>query len=323
MAGTYEKKDYLESEAVKNAREQMNQHSSTKPAQYQSQWQPKMLETFDKIQNRQPFQYDINSDALYQQLKDQYSTLGNRAMMDTMGQQAALTGGYGNSYAQTAGQQAYQGYLQQLSNAMPDLYSMALSRYNAEGDALAQQYGMMADQENLDYARYRDLMADHENEYNRLYNAYRDEQALDYNTYRDMIADLQWQAQFDENNRRYNQEWEAQQAAAAAAAAKSKSGRSGGSGGGGGNGGNGGDGNNGLTDIDLTIHWDKKNDSNLGIIETDLQRIANDMEKKGYSASTIESVQEKLVSAALQDEKINGIQAKQRDILKNKGKLLY
>lgn len=244
MAGTYEKKDYLESEAVKNAREQMTQHSAAKPAPYQSQWQPQMLETFDKIQNRQPFQYDINSDALYQQLKDQYSMLGNRAMMDTMGQQAALTGGYGNSYAQTAGQQAYQGYLQQLSNAMPDLYSMALSRYNAEGDALAQQYGMMADQENLDYARYRDLMADHENQYNRLYDAYRDEQALDYNTYRDMIADLQWQAQFDEDNRRYNQEWEAQQAAAAAA--KSKSGRSGGSGGGsGGSGGGSGGGGGG------------------------------------------------------------------------------
>ena len=304
MAGTYEKKDYLESEAVKNAREQMAQHSAAKPAPYQSQWQPKMLETFDKIQNRQPFQYDINSDALYQQLKDQYSMLGNRAMMDTVGQQAALTGGYGNSYAQTAGQQAYQGYLQQLSNAMPDLYSMALSRYNAEGDALAQQYGMMADQENLDYARYRDLMADHENQYNRLYNAYRDEQALDYNTYRDMIADLQWQAQFDENNRRYNQEWEAQQAAAAA-----KSSSSGGS-------------RRSYTPVenpeetvvdDGTGTNNPIKQTNMGIVDNEMKNMINNGVSKEDAAD--------LALAAKQDGKITNAQYKQLMLQLNNGNL--
>ena len=33
---------------------------------------------------------------------------GRLAMMDSMGRAAALTGGYGSSYAQSAGQQAYQ-----------------------------------------------------------------------------------------------------------------------------------------------------------------------------------------------------------------------
>ena len=49
--------------------------------------------------NREDFQYDVNADALYQQYKDRYVELGKDAMEDTMGQAAALTGGYGSSYA--------------------------------------------------------------------------------------------------------------------------------------------------------------------------------------------------------------------------------
>ena len=61
----------------------------------------------DKVLNRSPFTYDMNEDMLYQQYKDSYTRQGKLAMQDTMGQAAALTGGYGNSYATTAGQQTY------------------------------------------------------------------------------------------------------------------------------------------------------------------------------------------------------------------------
>ena len=80
--------------------------------------------------NYKPFTYDINSDVMYRQYKDQYQKLGQQAMADTMGQAAALTGGYGNSYAATVGNQAYQSYLQQLYDRIPELYNMALNNYN-------------------------------------------------------------------------------------------------------------------------------------------------------------------------------------------------
>ena len=51
---------------------------------------------YEKIVNRAPFRYDINGDPLYQQYKDEYLKGGRLSMMDTMGQAAALTGGYGN-----------------------------------------------------------------------------------------------------------------------------------------------------------------------------------------------------------------------------------
>jgi hypothetical protein len=62
------------------------------------------------ILNRKAFSYDLNGDALYQQYKDMYMAQGKLAMQDTMGQAASMTGGYGNSYAASAGNQAYQGY---------------------------------------------------------------------------------------------------------------------------------------------------------------------------------------------------------------------
>ena len=52
--------------------------------------------------------------------------------MDTAGQAAALTGGYGNSYAQTAGQQTYNQYLLGLTQLVPQYQQMALEQYRLE-----------------------------------------------------------------------------------------------------------------------------------------------------------------------------------------------
>ena len=150
---------YVESDAVRLAKESLS--SLQKPGAYQSQWQKSLDDIIGKIQNREKFSYDLNGDALYQQYKDQYVTQGQQAMMDTMGQAAAMTGGYGNSYAQTAGQQTYQEYLQGLNDKVPELYQLALDQYNREGDELYNQYGLLSDRENTDYGRYRDTVSDY------------------------------------------------------------------------------------------------------------------------------------------------------------------
>lgn len=125
---------------------------------YQSQYTGQIQDLYQNISQRGPFQWDMNSDAMYEALKNQYVSGGQMAMMDTMGQAATLTGGYGNSYAQGAGQQAYQQYLQGLNDQIPDLYNMALQNYTAEGDRMMQQYGMLMDMDNTEYGRYMDNM---------------------------------------------------------------------------------------------------------------------------------------------------------------------
>ena len=151
---------YQENDAVKQAQEMLQQQLSGMPGAYQSQWQTQIDDIIGKIMNREPFHYDLNGDALYDQYKDQYVMQGQQAMMDTMGRAATLTGGYGNSYAQTAGQQAYYDHLQDLNDIVPDLYQMALDQYLREGQDMYDQFSVLAQQDSQDYDRYRDQIAD-------------------------------------------------------------------------------------------------------------------------------------------------------------------
>ena len=187
----------------------------------------------DKIFNREKFSYDLNGDALYQQYKDKYIQQGKMAMQDTMGQAAAMTGGYGNSYAATVGNQAYQAQLQNLNDVIPELYQLAYDKYNQEGQDLYNQYAMLSDEKNTEDAQWGDkynrLMNERDyasneanNLYNKEYGEYTDSYNRDYNQYwnetnlgyqkdRDAVSDQQWQAQFDEAKRQYDEQQAFQQ----------------------------------------------------------------------------------------------------------------
>ena len=217
---------YQESDTVKQAQALLQQQMASKPGDYTSSWQNQLSDILQQIQNREKFSYDLNGDALYQQYKNQYMLQGQQAMMDTMGQAQAMTGGYGNSYAQSVGQQAYQGHLQQLNDKIPELYQLAMSKYQMEGNEMKDQAALMAQMEDRDYGRYRDQVSDFNAERDRLqnqydterdydygkwadnrdfsYGQYADDRAYDYQTGRDEIADKQWQAEFDEAVRQWN-----------------------------------------------------------------------------------------------------------------------
>ena len=182
----------------------------------------------DKILNREDFSYDLNGDALYQQYKDKYIQQGKMAMMDTMGQASALTGGYGSSYATTAGNQAYQSHLQNLNDIVPELYQMAYDRYNQEGQDLMNQYGVLSNDRSTAYGEWSDgynrLASDRDYYSNNYFNVYGQESDTFYNNYnmdsaeywnaynagygaeRDAIADAQWQKEFDEAKRQYEEQ---------------------------------------------------------------------------------------------------------------------
>lgn len=136
------------------ALQQASQSTPTYAGTYDSQ----LNDLYEQIVNRDKFKYDLNSDMLYQQYKDQYVNLGQMAMKDTMGQAAALTGGYGSSYGQAVGQQQYDAYLKELNNVIPDLYGMAYDQYQDEGAALMQQYGMLGDMADDEYGKYQDSL---------------------------------------------------------------------------------------------------------------------------------------------------------------------
>ena len=212
---TYSYKEYQEGDAVKQAQAALQQQLANKPGEYQSQWQSSLDEAMKKILNREKFSYDLNGDALYQQYKDRYIQQGQMAMQDTMGQAAALTGGYGNSYAQGVGQQTYQGYLQGLNDKVPELYRLALDKYNQETSDLYNQYSLLGQRENQDYGRYRDTVSDWNTERDYLTNRYDSERSYDYGKYagerdfgyrqyQDEVAKGQWEKEFEEARRQFN-----------------------------------------------------------------------------------------------------------------------
>lgn len=143
-----------------NATMQALEGAKTQAPVYGGQYDQQIQDIYQQIVNRKKFSYDAASDPLYQQYKQQYTQQGQQAMRDTMGQAAALTGGYGSSYGQAVGQQQYDAYLQRLGEVLPETYSMALNQYNAEGDALTNQYAMLNDMATTDYNRYRDQLGD-------------------------------------------------------------------------------------------------------------------------------------------------------------------
>lgn len=131
---------------------------------YAGTYDGQLADLYNQIVNRDKFSYSVNDDALYQQYAQQYAQAGRLAMQDTMGQAAALTGGYGSSYGQSVGQQHYDAYLQRLNEVVPELYNAAYGRYQDEGNALAQQYAMMGDLKNQEYAQYQDAYSRWANE---------------------------------------------------------------------------------------------------------------------------------------------------------------
>lgn len=83
-----------------------------------------------QLQSREAFSYDPDSDPVHQAYKTKYLLEGERASRDAMANYSALTGGYANSAAATAGAQAELYYAQQLNNTIPELAQQAYERYN-------------------------------------------------------------------------------------------------------------------------------------------------------------------------------------------------
>lgn len=224
---TYEdliKQGYQGSATVKKYQTALDNALTQKPADYKSGYakqldslynqitnlrRPAEMENlYGQITNRKPFQYDLNGDMLYQQYRSQYQNLGQRAMRDTMGQAAALTGGYGNTYAQNVGQQAYNQYLTQLNDKIPELYSLARSnydadtadlyrryqlagdRYDADKNDLYQRYSLAKDRDDTDYSRWADQLASWRDDVNMYNSLFQNERSFDYGLWNDNIAYL-------------------------------------------------------------------------------------------------------------------------------------
>ena len=98
-----------------------------------------------------------------------------------MANAAALSGGYGNSYAQTVGQQQYNAYMAELAAILPELEARAYDRWRDEGTDLYNQFQLTQGLDATDYDRYRDTVGDYYNDLGYAYGKWQDLYGNDYN----------------------------------------------------------------------------------------------------------------------------------------------
>ena len=83
----------------------------------------------DQITNYGPFTYNPETDPAYIAYRDAYTRNAKKALDDTYAQSAARTGGYANTAALTASNQAYYNHISELADRIPQLMDNAYDRY--------------------------------------------------------------------------------------------------------------------------------------------------------------------------------------------------
>lgn len=225
--GTEAKPLYQRSDRVNEYYNKTRNLEKNKPDEFESKYEDQISSILDNIMNRPKFSYtseDMVNDDLYKMYRDQYMRQGNLAMRDTMGNAASLTGGYGNTYASAAGQQAYDNYVSMLNDKALDFYDRAYQRYNDEGQNLYNQMNVVTGLDNTDYQRHRDTVSDYYNDLNYYNGRYNQEYGYDYGQYQDRVAADQWAQEFAFQKQQAAQEqanWEAEMALARQKAASS------------------------------------------------------------------------------------------------------
>lgn len=233
---------------------------NNRPGDFSSKYQDQIDSIVDSILGREEFKTDqVFESDLYNNLREQYMAAGDKAMRDTMGAAQAASGGYGSSFAQSVGQQAYDQSLSQFNNVALDVYDRVYNQYLQEGQELYNQLGMLNQQDSIDYGRYRDQVADwmadrdyyagrYDSAWGQDMSTYQQAQQMQqwaeqyaYQKTQDALAQQNWQAQFDyqkEQDALAQKNWQTQfdyqreQDALAMELAKQKAARSGGSRGG-------------------------------------------------------------------------------------------
>ena len=132
---------------------------------FSSPYTEKKNKAMTDIENIGDFKYDFADDPMYAAIRDNYARQGKLAMQDTVGKASAATGGYGNSYAASAGAQAYNQYMAQTSEMIPELYQMAYTLHADKKNDAYKKASLYDSLEATDYSRRLDDISRAYNDY--------------------------------------------------------------------------------------------------------------------------------------------------------------
>lgn len=215
---------YEKNENVVSAENALTEWENSKPEEYKSKYSEQIETILNSILNREKFSYNMNADPLYNQYKEQYVNNGKKAMLDTVANATALTGGYANSYALTLGNEAYGDYLNKLNDVALSLYDRAYAKYKDYGDSQIDKITLLGNLDDSDYSKYRDDISDYYtngeyllNKFNSLSEsdyeaflqeiaAYESDREYEYQKYIDALEEKRFYDELDFNREKFDEE---------------------------------------------------------------------------------------------------------------------
>lgn len=180
-------KGYDPSDEVDAAAALRDSIQQLKPDAYVPGFQEELEQLYQRMLAGEKFSYDPEQDAAYRNYARLYQRGGQAAMADTLGQAAALTGGYDSTYAQTAAQQSYNAYMQQLTALLPELEAQALQRKKADDQALVQQYETLLQRQQAEQLAWEAVYEQWLEEMESAEAGYQDAYKRDYDAYKLML----------------------------------------------------------------------------------------------------------------------------------------
>ena len=127
----------------------------TGTADHEDPWEQTIKSTVRNLKNRK-FEWSPETDPTVKYYEDAYRREGERAMKDTLGALAAMTGGNASSYASAAAAQQRNYYAQQLTDKYPELYQQAYENFLKEYDREYQLLDAYVKMSDTDYTRWND-----------------------------------------------------------------------------------------------------------------------------------------------------------------------
>ena len=220
---TFQRRQFNTSADTDEYYDLMKDAEENRPDPFKSRYEGAIQTILDGILNPNTNKFDLNTDANYQTLYNQYAqryqAQADRGMRDTMGAMQAATGGYGSTAATAAAGQAYDRAMEGLNDRNLQLMQMAYQMYGDEKANRYNQLGAVTGLDNTDYARYRDTVGDwmadrnyyaqqYQNMYGNDWNQYAFDTNMDWNEYQDR-ANRAWQEFSYGDQREYQKERDA------------------------------------------------------------------------------------------------------------------
>ncbi|MBR5515573.1 MAG: hypothetical protein IKU52_05170 [Clostridia bacterium] len=196
----YKLKDDPNAYTSKNISPESSSGKAKKPEEYNKNYSSLANDVLKDYLSRDEYKYNVNTDKLYKQYADKYKREGQAAMRDTMANASILSGGYGNSYAATAGNQAYQSYLEKLNDIIPELEKSAYQRYLDTDSNLKERLERLSELDKSEYTKYRDSVEDYQKDREFYEDNYRYREDADMEMYKALYEYLLEEADL-ENDR--------------------------------------------------------------------------------------------------------------------------